>query len=70
MAWTQADLDALDKAIASGAVRVDYPNSGSITYRSLADMRSIRGEIQNELNQAAGAPKMIRRIKPYAVKDL
>jgi hypothetical protein len=70
MAWTQTDLDAIDKAIASGAVRVDYPGGGSVTYRSLADMRSVRGDIAKSVNDAAGVPAKPRRLKIYSTKDL
>lgn len=70
MAWTQADLDAIDKAIASGAVRVDYPGGGSVTYRSLADMRSTRGDIAAAVNTGNGVAAKPKRLKVYSVKDL
>lgn len=70
MAWSQSDLDAIDNAIKSGALRVEYPNGGSVLYRSLADMRSIRGDIAQCLNVQAGLPKQPRRLKIYSVKDL
>lgn len=69
MAYTQADLDAIKKAKASGALRVDLPSVGSVTYRSLAEMRAIESDIQAELNAAAGV-KRIRRVKIYSTKDL
>jgi hypothetical protein len=69
MAYSQSDLDALDRAIASGALRVDYPNSGSVTYRSLADMQQIRNNIFNAINAASGTPRP-RRVKVWSTKDL
>ena len=69
MAFSQADLDAIDKAIASGAVRVDYPGGGSVTYRSLADMRATRSDIAKAVAALAGASQKPKRIKVYAVKD-
>lgn len=41
---TQADLDKLDKAIASGVRRVTY-TSGTVEYQSLDDMMKARAHI-------------------------
>jgi hypothetical protein len=40
--WTQADIDTLKAAIASGVLSVSYagPPARSVTYQSLADMRT------------------------------
>lgn len=40
MAWTQADIDSLKSAIASGALTVRFKDR-TVTYRSLAEMREI-----------------------------
>lgn len=69
MAWTQNDLDNLDRAIATGATRVELPSVGVVTYRSLSEMREVRAMIQSKLNVSAGTSP-IRRIKIYSVKDL
>ena len=45
MAMTRADLDAIEEAIATGALKVRFADNREVTYRSLADMRSIRDEI-------------------------
>ncbi|GJD51095.1 hypothetical protein OPKNFCMD_3846 [Methylobacterium crusticola] len=45
MAWTTADLDAINQAIATGASKVRFADNREVTYRSLADMRSVRDEI-------------------------
>lgn len=50
MAWTQTDLDAINEAIALGALKVTYADRREVTFRSLADMRSIRDEIEKTLN--------------------
>jgi hypothetical protein len=39
MAWTAADLSALEAAIASGVTKVKYQDR-EVTYGSLADMRA------------------------------
>ena len=57
--YTQAHLDALQDAIASGVMKVVY--DGRMTeYRSLADMRSIVREIQLALNPTT---KLTRQIQ-------
>lgn len=48
MAWTLADLEKLDKAIASGANSVRFQDK-SITYNSPAEMMAIRNEIARSL---------------------
>ncbi len=62
MAFTQAQLDALDQAIATGALRVAYDGK-SVQYRSLEEMRLIRDQVRRELGLAAGdKPKQTRII--------
>lgn len=55
MAWSQADLDNLDAAIATGATLVKFgagPDSREVRYRSLADMLSTRTIIADALAPA------------------
>ena len=52
MAWTQADLDALDAVIKSGSDTVSYGNGQTVKYRSLAEMIQIRTMISDALNAA------------------
>lgn len=59
MAYTQTQRDALEAAIASGALTVRYGET-STTYRSLAEMRQVLAAIDQSLTTAAGARK--RRI--------
>lgn len=39
MALTQASVDALEKALASGALSVDFPDGGRVTYRGVAELK-------------------------------
>ncbi len=52
MTWTQAQLDALDRAIASGALSVTNPDGRSVTYRSLAEMQALRNSIADSLTSS------------------
>ena len=52
MAWTQSDLDAIDKAIASGEVTVHFGDR-SVTYRSLDELLKIRALIKDDLQSQA-----------------
>jgi len=47
-AWTQAEYDALRKAIASGALRVSYADR-TVQYHSLAEMRSLLKDMERAL---------------------
>lgn len=49
MAWTQADADALKRAIALGALDVQYPDNSRVQYRSLADMKATLAMIEAEV---------------------
>jgi hypothetical protein len=48
MAWTTDQLDALEKAIAQGALRVRYSDK-EVQYRSLSEMMQLRDTIKQEL---------------------
>lgn len=56
MAYTQADLDNLKAALASGALSVEYAGRRT-TFRSLADIRSIIVEIEAELSPLTATPR-------------
>lgn len=45
--WTQADIDTLKAAVASGILTVSYagPPARMITYQSLASMRALLAEM-------------------------
>ena len=69
MAWTQGDLDTLKKAYATGALRVELPSAGTVTYRSLDEMRAIMKDIATEIGAEQGLVP-VRRIKFVMRKDL
>ena len=68
MAFTQTQLDELDKAIAEGVLTVSY-DGRSVTYRSLAEMQTIRAKIFESLEADAGR-RAIRQIQIHSTKGL
>lgn len=64
MAYTQAQLEALDEAIASGAQEVWYEHK-KVEYRSLSDMLRLREIMANDIANA-GQPKRRRRVARYS----
>lgn len=58
MAYSQSDLDALDRAIGTGALKVKFADGREVTYRSLADMRSIRREMSDAIAGALATPRV------------
>lgn len=48
MAYTQSQLDELERALAQGARVVKYEDKET-TYRTLEEMRSLRREMRREL---------------------
>jgi hypothetical protein len=57
--YLQTDLDALERAIALGALQVRYADGREVRYRSLADMRSLRQEMRRELGYREGSRVML-----------
>lgn len=49
MAYTQAQIDALKKAIASGVLTVRHGDE-QVTYRSLAEMQAALKAMEGEVN--------------------
>lgn len=54
MAYSQSDLDAIEEAIASGALKVKYADK-EVVYRSLDEMRKIRDMIRVALGRTDGS---------------
>lgn len=52
MAWTQADIDEIKRAMATGALSVSYagPPARTVTFRSLAEMQALLAQMQQEVN--------------------
>jgi hypothetical protein len=53
MAWTQAHLDAVEAAIASGELTVHFGDR-TVTYRSMDDLFRARAVIKDALQSEAG----------------
>jgi len=59
MAWTQADVDTLKAAIATGARRVRFgagPDAREVEYRSLEEMNRALGQMLGEISPASEQP--------------
>lgn len=70
MAVSQADIDALNAAIASGEKQVVLDGQ-SITYRSVTELIAARNDLQTQLNRAAAtavsAPRRPKQFGLYVV---
>ncbi|MCG5241876.1 phage head-tail joining protein [Azospirillum doebereinerae] len=64
MAYTQTQLDALDAAIASGALRVTYDGK-TVEYRSTADLIRARALVLAELGRQTGDAPSGRRFASF-----
>jgi hypothetical protein len=67
MAWTQADVDALDAAIKNGAVHVRFSDGKEVTYRSMSDLLKARALAAVEVSAANGTI-MTRQLRVYTDK--
>jgi hypothetical protein len=63
--WTQADIDTLRAAIATGILSVEYsgPPARRVQYQSLAAMRDLLAEMVADVGTAAGTRRAIRYFK-------
>lgn len=59
MAWTSAQLEALESAIAQGTLTVEYADK-KVTYRSLEDMLRLRDLMRRELIGSASSSEFSR----------
>lgn len=59
MAWSQTDLDTLDKAIGEGVTSVRYLDR-SVQYRSLREMLALRALMTDELALASTLKNTMR----------
>ncbi len=53
MAYTQAEIDELKRAMATGALSATFADR-TVTYRSLEEMRSQLAEMEREVNASSG----------------
>ncbi len=56
MAYTSAQLEALEAAMAEGVLTVEYADR-RVTYRSLDEMRRLRDDIRSELGLASSGSR-------------
>lgn len=56
MAWTQAQLDAIESAIASGELTVRFGDR-TVTYRSMEELLQARAVIKESLAAASGTAR-------------
>jgi hypothetical protein len=56
MAYTQADLDRLKRAIARGQLEVRYADR-TIRYRSLDELMTVKRDMERELAASSGMPQ-------------
>jgi hypothetical protein len=56
MAYTQAQIDTMKRAIASGVLIVRHGDE-QITYRSLAEMRRALADMEAEVNPSLQTPR-------------
>lgn len=57
MALTTADLDAIDRAIATGELTVRSAKGSMVTYRSMAELLQAREKIASEIAAAAAVSR-------------
>lgn len=65
MAYTQTQLDALEAAIAEGVLTVQFADR-QVTYRSLAEMERIRGQMIADLGQTTTTTASNRRLFAFS----
>lgn len=53
MAWTQADLDAVDTALKNGIKKVTFADGRSREYQSTSEMMEVRKQMRAELLAAS-----------------
>ncbi len=59
MGFTATQLDAIEKAIASGELKVAY-DGREVVYRSMADLVAARNLIKADLQKSGAIPKRTR----------
>ena len=64
MIYTQTQLDALEAALASGALTVEY-DGRRVTYRSVAELKEAIAEVRTALDAAAGKTRL-RQIRVHS----
>ena len=69
MSWTQADLDNLEAALASGVLTCDV-NGRRVTYQSTADLLRARNAVQADLaTKSSGSTPSSPRFRVASFAD-
>ncbi len=68
MAYTTDQRDALQQAIASGVLKLNYDGK-LVEYRSMAELKAALEAVEADLARQNNTP-LTRRIKIFAKKDL
>lgn len=68
MSWTQAELDALKAAYASGTLRVSYDGK-TVEYGSADDLKKRIQTIENAINAAGGNPRPVAGFASFSRGD-
>jgi hypothetical protein len=61
MAWSQADLDAIDTALKSNLRKVTFADGRSTEYQNADQMLAVRREVKAELVGSSGGAR-VRRV--------
>ena len=59
MAYSQADIDALKRAIATGASKVRFSDNREATYRSLAEMKETLRDMEADVSPATAQSRTV-----------
>ena len=68
MAYTAADLSAVERAIASGVLTC-VVNGQTVTYRSIRDLERARDLIRRDIATASGAGRGVFYFQPVGRRD-
>lgn len=68
MAYTAADLSAVERAIASGVLTC-VVNGQTVTYRSIRDLERARELIKRDIATHAGAGRSVFYFQPAGRRD-
>jgi hypothetical protein len=68
MSWTQAELDALKAAYASGTLRVSYDGK-TVEYASADDLKKRIQTIEGAIDAAGGNPRPIAGFASFGRGD-
>lgn len=65
MAFTQADLDRLDAAIARGTLSVEIEGR-RVVYRTMNELLAARNHVQNQLSAASGGGTITKTFASFS----